>query len=63
MTKREAPNEIKYSRKIPGDKGNWDWPAQFDISSDGYLGISQDKPDGEGACFSRLSKLRHSSNF
>lgn len=33
-----------YSEKIEGARGNYDWPARFDVT-DGYIGITQ--YDGE----------------
>ena len=36
----------KYSERIKGDRGNYDWPVRFDISTSGYLGINQYDEDG-----------------
>ena len=30
----------RYSDEIPGARGNYKWPARFDLT-DGFLGISQ----------------------
>jgi len=30
----------RYSEKIKGDRGNFDWTARFDVTG-GYLGITQ----------------------
>lgn len=34
-------DEIKYSKKFPGDRGNYGWSVQFDITGRGYVGITQ----------------------
>ena len=33
-------DEIKYTDKLKGDKGNYGWVARFDLSN-GYLGITE----------------------
>ena len=30
----------RYSKPVPGDKGNYHWTAKFDMT-DGYVGITQ----------------------
>lgn len=35
-----SAGETKYSDKIPGDRGNYKWSVQLDLT-DGYLGITQ----------------------
>lgn len=37
-------DEIVYSDKLKGDKRNYNWEAQYDLSG-AYLGISQWHPD------------------
>lgn len=42
-------DEIVYSEKLKGDKGNYGWEARYDLSGK-YLGISQyhpDRPNGQ----------------
>lgn len=34
-------NRTHYSDKIGGDRGNYNWAAGFDLSDNGYLGITQ----------------------
>jgi hypothetical protein len=34
-------DETKYSQKIAGAKGNYDWSVRFDKTGDGFVGISQ----------------------
>lgn len=41
MSTKLSADEARYSEKIPGEAGNYDWPARFDISGCGFLGISQ----------------------
>lgn len=33
----------KFSDRIEGDKGNYNWPAEYELHSGGYLRISQFK--------------------
>lgn len=33
-------DEIKYTEKLKGDDGNYDWVARYDLDS-GYLGITE----------------------
>lgn len=39
MTK-DRPGITRYSEKLKGARGNYNWAARFDIT-DGYLGITQ----------------------
>jgi hypothetical protein len=34
-------NTTKYSEQIKGDKRNYNWPVRFDMTTGGFLGISQ----------------------
>lgn len=34
-------DRTEYSEMIEGDRGNYGWQARYDISTSGYLGISQ----------------------
>jgi len=36
-----AEDITTYSAKIPGVRGNYGWPIRFDLSNDGFLGITQ----------------------
>ena len=38
--KKKYPDQIHYSKNIPGDSGNYDWAVSFDFSQ-GYVGINQ----------------------
>lgn len=31
----------RYSDKVSGDRGNYDWAARYDVTDNGYLGINQ----------------------
>lgn len=35
----------KYSKKVEGNRGNYNWPVRFDITGNGYLGITQFEGD------------------
>lgn len=35
-----AKGDTVYSTKVPGARGNYEWPVRFD-KSDGYVGINQ----------------------
>ena len=41
--------EIKYTEKLKGDDGNYDWPARFDLDR-GYLGVTQWVDNGKIEC-------------
>ena len=41
-----------YSEKIPGTRGNFGWSVRFD-KADGFLGISQYKPEIDRVLLSR----------
>lgn len=47
MTKTKETGLVVRSKKFPGDRGNFDWEAQFDLT-DGYLGLTQDQGDPNG---------------
>ena len=34
-------NEMRYSEKIPGNRGNFHLTVRFDKTKDGYVGITQ----------------------
>ena len=39
---RNDSNDVTtHSERIEGDQGNYNWPATFDITPSGYLGITQ----------------------
>jgi hypothetical protein len=42
-----ANGKTRWSEQVPGDVGNYDWPAQFAVT-DGYVNVYQKKPDGSG---------------
>ena len=33
--------EMRWSKEVAGDDGNYDWPVTFDVT-DGYIGITQE---------------------
>jgi hypothetical protein len=39
-----ARGDTTYSDEVPGARGNYGWPATFDLT-DGYLGITQFEGD------------------
>jgi hypothetical protein len=36
-----TPTQTKYSDKVAGDKGNYNWDVRFDLTEGKYLGITQ----------------------
>lgn len=42
MKKKPAKGHQRYAASIPGDRGNYHWSVAFDISTNGYLGVTQD---------------------
>lgn len=39
-----AKGDTEYSEKVPGTRGNYEWPVRFEVT-DGYLGIAQYEGD------------------
>jgi hypothetical protein len=37
----DSNGTVRYSEKIDGDQGNYDWQVRFDVTDNGYLGINQ----------------------
>jgi len=40
MSKAARKNEVEYSEKIEGTRGNYHWPVRFDYHG-GFVGIDQ----------------------